>query len=201
MNQESKRTERCGLGAGGSAAPNEDNGFGRAFRPWKLAWIHRGRPVHLFRFRSSVLANTAARPRKEYPKHFAYIAPHQFQAPETTLSRHCPIVESRRPARWPKTVSYEEQAIALRSQLADVCESEEEWSRNMLQSLVYSTTDKAVLPRFKLCQARLSDYGRKFLEAAGRHHELSYVGEIDEEERHHVRYILSVDALDLAHGL
>ncbi|KAF9055317.1 hypothetical protein BDZ89DRAFT_1004149 [Hymenopellis radicata] len=132
----------------------------------------------------------------------------------------------------PKIVSYEEQVIALRSQLADIFESEEEWSEaarvlmsifnessqraftdaermsgyvrivrllleeedsvqaetyfNRAQLLVHSTTDKVVLLQFKLCQARISDYGRKFLEAASRYHELSYVGEIDEEERRHM---------------
>jgi COP9 signalosome complex subunit 4 len=30
------------------------------------------------------------------------------------------------------------------------------------------------------------DYARKFLEAASRYHELSYVGEIDEGERLHM---------------
>ena len=50
-------------------------------------------------------------------------------------------------------------------------------------SLIRSTTAQETLLQFKLCQARLSDYGRKFLEAATRYHELSYVAEIDEEER------------------
>lgn len=54
---------------------------------------------------------------------------------------------------------------------------------NRAQLLVHSTNDKVTLLQFKLCQARISDYGRKFLEAASRYHELSYVGEIDEEER------------------
>ena len=56
--------------------------------------------------------------------------------------------------------------------------------------LVHSTTDKETLLQFKLCQARISDYSRKFLEAASRYHELSYVGEIDEEERRHMLYVL-----------
>ncbi|KAJ7682768.1 hypothetical protein DFH06DRAFT_1314946 [Mycena polygramma] len=57
---------------------------------------------------------------------------------------------------------------------------------NRAALLVHSTTDKETLLQFKLCQARISDYGRKFLEAASRYHELSYVGEIDEEERRHM---------------
>ncbi|KNZ81463.1 COP9 signalosome complex subunit 4 [Termitomyces sp. J132] len=46
--------------------------------------------------------------------------------------------------------------------------------------------DRETLLQFKLCQARIHDYSRKFLEAATRYHELSYVGEIDEEERRHM---------------
>ncbi|KAJ7904551.1 hypothetical protein B0H14DRAFT_2663431 [Mycena olivaceomarginata] len=57
---------------------------------------------------------------------------------------------------------------------------------NRAALLVHSTTDKETLLQFKLCQARISDYGRKFLEAASRYHELSYVGDIDEEERRHM---------------
>ncbi|ETW83961.1 hypothetical protein HETIRDRAFT_62610 [Heterobasidion irregulare TC 32-1] len=57
---------------------------------------------------------------------------------------------------------------------------------NRAASLIHSTSDKVTLLAFKLCQARISDYGRKFLEAAGRYHELSFVGEIDEDERSHM---------------
>ncbi|KAF8897566.1 hypothetical protein BD779DRAFT_1491531 [Infundibulicybe gibba] len=57
---------------------------------------------------------------------------------------------------------------------------------NRAALLVRSTSDRETLLQFKLCQARISDYGRKFLEAASRYHELSYVGEIDEEERRHM---------------
>lgn len=57
---------------------------------------------------------------------------------------------------------------------------------NRAQLLVHSTQDKEVLLQFKLCQARISDYSRKFLEAASRYHELSYVGDIDEDERRHM---------------
>ncbi|KAI0750808.1 hypothetical protein C8Q80DRAFT_1097923 [Daedaleopsis nitida] len=49
-----------------------------------------------------------------------------------------------------------------------------------------ATNDKVTLLSFKLCQARISDYSRKFLEAASRYHELSWVSEIDEEERKHM---------------
>lgn len=54
---------------------------------------------------------------------------------------------------------------------------------NRAASLSNSTTDKEIQLQFKLCQARISDYARKFLEAAMRYHELSWVAEIDEEER------------------
>ncbi|OBZ70205.1 COP9 signalosome complex subunit 4 [Grifola frondosa] len=53
-------------------------------------------------------------------------------------------------------------------------------------SLTHSTTDRETLLQFKLCQARINDYGRKFLEAASRYHELSWIAEIDEEERKHM---------------
>ncbi|KAH9482689.1 COP9 signalosome complex subunit 4 [Psilocybe cubensis] len=57
---------------------------------------------------------------------------------------------------------------------------------NRAALLVHSANDRETLLQFKLCQARISDYSRKFLEAASRYHELSYVGEIDEEERRHM---------------
>jgi COP9 signalosome complex subunit 4 len=57
---------------------------------------------------------------------------------------------------------------------------------NRAALLVHSASDRETLLQFKLCQARISDYSRKFLEAASRYHELSYVGEIDEEERRHM---------------
>lgn len=57
---------------------------------------------------------------------------------------------------------------------------------NRAALLVHSTTDKETVLQFKLCQARIMDYARRFLEAASRYHELSYVGEIDEGERLHM---------------
>lgn len=57
---------------------------------------------------------------------------------------------------------------------------------NRAQLLVHSASDRETTLQFKLCQARISDYSRKFLEAASRYHELSYVGDIDEEERRHM---------------
>ena len=59
---------------------------------------------------------------------------------------------------------------------------------NRAALIAHTTTDKEVLLSFKLCQARISDYSRKFLEAASRYHELSWIGEIDESERLHMLY-------------
>ena len=49
--------------------------------------------------------------------------------------------------------------------------------------LVDAAKDRETLLSFKLCQARINDYTSRFLEAASRYHELSFTGEIDEEER------------------
>ncbi|TDL29747.1 hypothetical protein BD410DRAFT_758817 [Rickenella mellea] len=54
---------------------------------------------------------------------------------------------------------------------------------NRAALLVNTTNDRETVLAFKLCQARLNDYTRKFLEAASRYHELSWTGEIDEDER------------------
>lgn len=66
----------------------------------------------------------------------------------------------------------------------DSVQAESYYNRAAL--LVHSTSDKETLLQFKLCQARISDYARKFLEAAMRYHELSWVAEIDEDERRHM---------------
>ncbi|KAH9045432.1 hypothetical protein EDB85DRAFT_1906596 [Lactarius pseudohatsudake] len=131
-----------------------------------------------------------------------------------------------------RATSYEEQVNLLKFELADILESEEDWSGaarvlrginleasqrtdeeklrvyirivrllleeedsvqaetyyNRATSLIHSTGDRETLLTYKLCQARISDYARKFLEAASRYHELSFVGEIDEDER---KYMLS----------
>ncbi|EJF61239.1 hypothetical protein BD309DRAFT_947089 [Dichomitus squalens] len=57
---------------------------------------------------------------------------------------------------------------------------------NRAALIAHTSTDKETLLSFKLCQARISDYSRKFLEAASRYHELSWIPEIDEEERKHM---------------
>jgi hypothetical protein len=69
---------------------------------------------------------------------------------------------------------------------------------NRAALLIHSASDRETTLQFKLCQARISDYSRKFLEAASRYHELSYVGEIDEEERRHMLYVDTLLALHLS---
>jgi len=54
---------------------------------------------------------------------------------------------------------------------------------NRAALLAPSTSDREALLQFKLCQAKIGDYSRRFLEAASRYHELSWVAEIDEDER------------------
>ena len=60
---------------------------------------------------------------------------------------------------------------------------------NCATSLIHSTSDCKTLLAYKLCQARISNYARKFLEAASQYHELSFVGEIDENERTLILYV------------
>ncbi len=60
---------------------------------------------------------------------------------------------------------------------------------NHATSLIHSTSNCKTLLAYKLCQARISDYVRKFLEAASRYHKLSFVGKIDENERTLMLYI------------
>ncbi|KIJ56627.1 hypothetical protein M422DRAFT_149203 [Sphaerobolus stellatus SS14] len=54
---------------------------------------------------------------------------------------------------------------------------------NRAALLIHSTQDKELQLAFKLCQARIHDYARRFLEAANRYHELSWVGDLDEDDR------------------
>ncbi|KZT05510.1 uncharacterized protein LAESUDRAFT_714771 [Laetiporus sulphureus 93-53] len=130
----------------------------------------------------------------------------------------------------PRIITYEEQVNALRFQLANILEGDEEWTAaakvlmginldagqraeeekflvylrivrlllededsvqaetyyNRAALLAPSSSDKEALLQFKLCQARIFDYSRRFLEAAARYHELSWVPEIDEGERKHM---------------
>lgn len=49
--------------------------------------------------------------------------------------------------------------------------------------LIHLTKDKPTLLTYRLSQARLFDYSRRFNEAASKYHELSFVTDIDEDER------------------
>lgn len=49
--------------------------------------------------------------------------------------------------------------------------------------LMNASVDPETQLHFKLCHARIGDYARKFLEAATRYHEISWVAIVDEEER------------------
>jgi COP9 signalosome complex subunit 4 len=62
---------------------------------------------------------------------------------------------------------------------------------NRAALLIHLTSDKTLQLQFKLCQARISDFGRKFVEAATRYHELSWVSDIDEEERTQALFVFS----------
>ncbi|KAI0284243.1 hypothetical protein BGY98DRAFT_948646 [Russula aff. rugulosa BPL654] len=115
-----------------------------------------------------------------------------------------------------RATSYEEQVNLLKFELADILEHDEDWSgaARVLRGINFEATQRSDEEKlgvyirivrllleeedsvqaetyhnpYKLCQARISDYARKFLEAASRYHELSFVGEIDENER---TYMLS----------
>jgi COP9 signalosome complex subunit 4 len=76
--------------------------------------------------------------------------------------------------------------LIVRLLLEDEDSVQAETYYNRAALLVHSASNRETVLQFKLCQARISDYGRKFLEAASRYHELSWVGEIDEEERRHM---------------
>ena len=79
------------------------------------------------------------------------------------------------------------RSVRLLLEDEDSVQAERFYNRAAL--IAHSTSDKEILLSFKLCAARISDYSRKFLEAASRYHELSWVPEIDEEERKHMLYV------------
>ncbi|KAG8966096.1 hypothetical protein FRC03_012508 [Tulasnella sp. 419] len=155
----------------------------------------------------------------------------QTDAFKSDLELQKNIIESTLETLQPRVVSYEEVAQALRLQLADLLENEEEWSeaarvlmgltmdsgrlsndeeklrvyvrivrlllededsvqaetyQNRAGLLIHSTQDRELQLSYKLCSARISDYHRKFVEAAMRYQELSYAGDLDEQERLHI---------------
>lgn len=54
---------------------------------------------------------------------------------------------------------------------------------NRAALLIHSTNDRELQLSFKLCQARIADFNRKFYDAALRYNELSWMAELDEEDR------------------
>ncbi|GAA5934286.1 uncharacterized protein JCM15063_004528 [Sporobolomyces koalae] len=54
---------------------------------------------------------------------------------------------------------------------------------NRASLLAHSATDLETQLQFKLCQARMFDFSRRFADAASKYHEISYVSVLAEEER------------------
>ncbi|KAG6876256.1 hypothetical protein C0993_004668 [Termitomyces sp. T159_Od127] len=94
-----------------------------------------------------------------------------------SLERHGEIVDAER-------LKVYVRIVRLLLEDEDSVQAEAYYKRAAL--LRSDSNDRETLLQFKLCQARIQDYSRRFLEAATRYHELSYVGEIDEEERRHM---------------
>lgn len=118
-------------------------------------------------------------------------------SPHGHLARFGPTVRSDVPYNAPtlftclhSTISDEDKLRVyiriVRLLLEDEDSVQAETYYNRAALLILSTSDRETQLQFKLCQARISDYSRKFLESASRYHELSYVAEIDEEERSHM---------------
>ncbi|KAI1316989.1 COP9 signalosome complex subunit 4 [Mortierella claussenii] len=57
---------------------------------------------------------------------------------------------------------------------------------NRASVLMRDTKDLSLQLTFKLSQARISDFKNKFLEASSRYHEISYIQDVDYEERMHI---------------
>jgi COP9 signalosome complex subunit 4 len=55
--------------------------------------------------------------------------------------------------------------------------------------LYHHTSDPATQLHFKLAQARMFDFSRKFAQAASKYHEISYNALVDEAERLAVLYV------------
>ncbi|KAI3612148.1 cop9 signalosome complex subunit 4 [Moniliophthora roreri] len=98
-----------------------------------------------------------------------------------------PLESSQRQEAMPDSEKMRIYVRIVRLLLEDEDSTMAETYFNRAQGLVHSANNRETILQFKLCQARISDYTRKFLEAARGYHELSYAGEIDEEER---RYML-----------
>lgn len=62
---------------------------------------------------------------------------------------------------------------------------------NRASLLAHCAKDLETQLQFKLCQARMFDYSRRFAEASSKYHEISYVTALAEEERLQALYVLS----------
>jgi COP9 signalosome complex subunit 4 len=62
---------------------------------------------------------------------------------------------------------------------------------NRAALLIPNSEDLVTNLTYKLSQARILDSKRRFLEACSKYHELSYVSELDEEERLRCLYVIS----------
>ncbi|KZS97697.1 hypothetical protein SISNIDRAFT_436281, partial [Sistotremastrum niveocremeum HHB9708] len=87
---------------------------------------------------------------------------------------------------WPEQDRFRVYVRVVRLLLEDQDSVQAEMYYNRAALLVHQNTDKELGLMFKLCQAKISDHTRKFQDAASRYHELSWVAEIDEEERAHM---------------
>lgn len=54
---------------------------------------------------------------------------------------------------------------------------------NRAALIVHTVKDPELLLHFKMSQARMLDYGRKFAEASSKYHEISYISNVEEAER------------------
>lgn len=60
---------------------------------------------------------------------------------------------------------------------------------NRASLLAHSAQDLETQLQFKLCQARMFDFSRRFAEAASKYHEISYVSALAEDERLQALYV------------
>ncbi|OMO87617.1 hypothetical protein CCACVL1_08883 [Corchorus capsularis] len=99
----------------------------------------------------------------------------------------------------PRVVSFEEQVLIIREKLAELYESEQQWSKaaqmlsgidldsgmrseinaeafiNKASFLVSNSQHEVLILQYKVCYARILDLKRKFLEAALRYYDISQI--------------------------
>jgi len=75
---------------------------------------------------------------------------------------------------------------------------------NRASLLAHSAQDLETQLQFKLCQARMFDFSRRFAEAASKYHEISYVSALAEDERLQALYVRTslstLDVIELTSG-